>query len=97
MTIHRSAFTVRSVLSLSMPRSGIGPRGDKWSNAIYLGRERQHGQHVLYDDQIGKATFARTVIRVPNAEKWKPDSIAAVSALPWSLHEPRKPEVTFKD
>ena len=71
--------------------------GHKWSAAIYLGRERHQDQHVPYDDKLEKAVFARTVMRVPNAEKWRADAVAAVSALPWSLHEPLKPDVVFQD
>ena len=41
--------------------------------------------------------LARTVVRVPEAEKWSKDLLAAVRLTPMSLHQPRAPEVGFKD
>ena len=70
---------------------------ERWAEAIYLGRERKHGQHILFDGGSAAVAYARTVLRVPNAQKWKPTDIANVRVLPWSLHESRKPDVIFKD
>ena len=70
---------------------------ERWSQAMYLGRERQHGQHVLYDVASAKIAHARTVLRLPNAQKWCKDSLAAVRVTLYDIHEPKEPKVIFKD
>ena len=69
---------------------------ERWSAAIYLGRESKQGQHILFDGATGSVAHARTLMRLPNAQKWSAEAIAAVSITPWSLHEPSKPEVIFR-
>ena len=68
-----------------------------WAGAIYLGRENVSGQHILYDDEAKSVAYARTLMRVPNQEKWKLETLAAVRITPWSLHEASKPTVVFRD
>ena len=40
---------------------------------------------------------ARTVVRVPESEKWSKDLFAAVKLTPWAMHQPRELEVVFND
>ena len=70
---------------------------DRWAAAIYLGRDRQHGQHILYDNIAETICYARTVLRVPNADKFDSSKVAAVKVNPWSLHVPKQPDVVFRD
>ena len=70
---------------------------ERWSQCIYVGREREHGQHILYDVALKSVVHARTVMRLPNAQKWSKDDIAAVKATPASIHESRKPDVVFHE
>ena len=37
------------------------------------------------------------MLRVPIAQKWSSDVVAAVDVTPWSLHAPKQPDVVFKD
>ena len=41
--------------------------------------------------------YARTIIRVPEANKWDKDALAQIKATPWSLHVPRDTEVVLKE
>ena len=41
--------------------------------------------------------YARTIIRVPEANKWNKDSLAQLKATPWSLHVPPDTDVVFKE
>lgn len=41
--------------------------------------------------------MSRTVMRLPNAEKWNAGSLASVSVSPWNLHKRREPTVVFGD
>ena len=50
---------------------------------------------MLYSDDEVK--LARAVVRVPEAEKWDKDKLAAEKVTPLSMHQPREPEVVFKD
>ena len=62
-----------------------------------MGREREHGQHVLYDVAANSVVQARTIMTLPNAQKWSKDDIAAMQATPANLHESRKPDVVFQE
>ena len=50
---------------------------------------------MLYSE--GEVRLARTVVRVPESEKWNKDKLAAIRSTPLSMHQPREPEVVFKE
>ena len=50
---------------------------------------------MIYSDDSIK--LARTVVRVPNVEKWDRESLLAVKATPLSLHVPKDMEVVFRE
>ena len=52
---------------------------------------------MLCDIARQTVVHARRVIRVPNAETWSKDDVAAVRITTRNLHEASKPEVVFKD
>ena len=52
---------------------------------------------MLFDLEKGLIAYARTLMRLPNVEKWHKDSIAALKATPYDLHTSKEPTVTFKD
>ena len=41
--------------------------------------------------------YARTILRLPEPNKWDKDELAKIKATPWSLHTPKDTEVVFKD
>ena len=40
--------------------------------------------------------MARTVFRIPSAEKWNKESMAKIGCTPYVLHQPREPEMMFR-
>ena len=55
------------------------------------------GQHILYDGKTESVAYSRTIMRVPNAEKFEQDRLSSVSITPWQLHSPKEPEVVFTE
>jgi hypothetical protein len=41
--------------------------------------------------------YARTILRLPDDNKWSKEELAKIKATPWSLHVPSDPEVVFKE
>ena len=53
------------------------------------------GQYTLYDGESIK--LARTVMRVPEANKWDKEALSKVHVTQWGLNKPRDVEVVFKE
>ena len=69
--------------------------GRRFHQGVFVGIDRRTGQYMIYDgDEI---KLSRTVMRVPESEKWNKDLLAGVKVTPLSMHQPREPEVIFKD
>ena len=83
------SFKVRS----QEPLGSVDNR--RFHQGIFIGVDRRTGQYMLYSDD--EVRLARTVVRVPEKEKWDKDRIAAVKVTPLSMHAPREAEVVFKD
>ena len=41
--------------------------------------------------------MARTIMRMPGAEKWDKEALVKISCTPYTMHQPREPEVVFKE
>ena len=50
---------------------------------------------MLHDGNSIK--LARTVLRMPRAEKWNKEAMSKIGCTPYDLHQPREPEVTFRE
>ena len=69
--------------------------GRRFHQGVFVGIDRRTGQYMIYaGDEI---KLSRTVMRVPESEKWNKDLLAGVKVTPLSMHQPREPEVIFKD
>ena len=69
--------------------------GRRWHSGVFVGIDRRTSQYMVYsDDQV---RLARTVVRVPEADKWCKESVAGVRCTPWDLHVPRETEIIFKE
>ena len=68
--------------------------GRRWHSGVFVGVDRRTGQYVIYSDD---QRLARTVVRVPEADKWCKESLSAVRCTPWDLHVPREKEIIFKE
>ena len=62
-----------------------------------MGNDKRTGQYVVFDQDLGGIKHARTIMRVPEPQKWSLDRIKEVSATPYSTHVPDVPEVTFRE
>ena len=76
------------------PIAGIADKR-RFHDGIFLGVDRRTGQYMLYAE--GEIKLARTVVRVPDSEKWSKDLLSAIRVTPYSQHIPREAEVVFKD
>ena len=71
------------------------PDGRRWHSGVFVGIDRRTGQYKIYsDDQV---RLARTVVRVPEVDKWCKDSLSGVRITPWDLHVPRETEIIFTE
>ena len=59
-----------------------------------MGIDRRTGQYMIYSD--GELQCSRTIMRMPEAEKFSKDLLSGVSITPWDLHTPKQPEVVFQ-
>ena len=41
--------------------------------------------------------YARSVLRLAESRKWNSDELAKVASTPWDLHQPKDPEVVFRE
>ena len=55
------------------------------------------GQHFLFDSKTGPVAYSRTVMRIHKAQMFDKEQLSSVSIAPWQLHDPKKPEVVFKE
>ena len=73
---------------------GSNVDGRRFHQGVFVGVDRRTGQYMIYSDEGLK--MARTVMRMPDANKWNREALAAVRATPWDLHASKEPEVVFK-
>ena len=68
--------------------------GSRFHSGIFVGIDQRTGQYMIFSDDGIK--LARTVVRVPELEKWDKSALAGVRSTPHDLHAPRETEVVFK-
>ena len=76
------------------PIGGIAD-GRRFHAGIFVGVDRRTGQYMLHKGRTIK--LARTVLRMPGAEKWNKEATSKICCTPYDLHQPREPEVTFRE
>ena len=62
---------------------------------MVLGICKLTGQYILHDD--GQVRMVRTIMRVPDGNKWDAEKVEQVQCWPWQLHTKKAPGVIFKD
>ena len=62
---------------------------------IWLGIDYKTGQYVYCGD--GAIKFTRTLLRMPDAQKWSAENLAAIRQTPFDIHATAEPEVIFKE
>ena len=71
------------------------PDGRRWHVGLFLGIDRRTGQYIVHGEHGIK--FARTIIRLPDANKWNKEALEKLNVTPQSLHIPKEPEVVFRE
>ena len=64
---------------------------------MWLGIDGRTGHHILFDASQGGIQYGRTLMRMPDAQKFDLDKIASVTATPWSIHETAQQDGVFAD
>ena len=74
------------------------PGTDKrWATGLWLGIDLRTGQYIFWDPKLLTVQYARTLLRLPDVEKWDREKASSMSKTPWSLHEDAPPEVRFPE
>ena len=73
---------------------GIADSGLRFGMGVWLGIDERTGQHIIYDSNHG-IRHARTLLRLPDAQKFESERAAAVSVTPWSTSPVAKPGIVF--
>ena len=58
---------------------------------LLFGIEARSGKHIMYDPDQGGICPARSLMRLPDSQKFEYDRAAPVSAMPWSTHAAERP------
>ena len=61
----------------------------------FVGVDRRTVHYMLHDGET--MSLARTVMRMPTADKWSKDALSAIASTPYNLHVPNEPEVVFRE
>ena len=69
--------------------------GRRFHLGVFVGVDRRTGQYMLLDGETVR--LARTIMRMPTADKWNKEALAKVSSTPYDLHAPKDVEVTFRE
>ena len=67
----------------------------KWDRGVFLGICKMTGRYRIWTGEGVSA--ARTVVRLPDVEKWSMEKIAGVTQRPHQLHENSEPQVVFRE
>ena len=69
--------------------------GRRFHAGTFIGIDRRTGQYISHDGSDVK--LARTILRMPGAAKRSKDALVKVGCTPYDLHQPREPEVVFRE
>ena len=63
----------------------LAPAGDgrKWHVGTFVGVDQRTGQYMIHDS--GNVKFARTLLRMPEPDKFDKDELAKIVVTPWDL------------
>ena len=72
-----------------------GTLASRWSMGVFIGVCSMTGQYIVFDGH--EVAYSRTVVQVPDQQKWSMENISNVNVRPFQLHVPKEPRVIFKD
>ena len=67
----------------------------RWNTGVWIGIERRTGQYIMFDAEVNGIRHARTILRLPESQKWSVDKIREVGFTTWAAHEPTSPQTVF--
>ena len=59
-----------------------------------MGIDCRTGQYTIHDGETTR--LARTLMRMPTADKWNKESLSGIASTPYSLHVSKELEVVFR-
>ena len=75
----------------------IAGTSQRFSVGVWLGLELKTGQYILWDPKLEGIRHSRTLMRLPDADKFDRDKTSSVALPPWSLHRDAEPHVRFPE
>ena len=67
----------------------------KCHEGTFVGVDQRAGQYMIHGSGVIKV--ARTIMRMPEPDKFNKEELAKIAVTPWDMHVPREMEVVFKD
>jgi hypothetical protein len=68
----------------------------KWADGAFVGYSWTSNTYAI-ETRAGGITTARSIKRVPMANRWCPETLSKITATPWSRRERSAPEVRFTE
>ena len=68
--------------------------GRRWRVGAFIGVDRRTGQYIIHDG--GEVKYARTILRMPEANKFDRAELAKIAVIPWDLHVPREARLSSR-
>ena len=56
----------------------------RWGNGLFLGVRARSNELIVIDETSKELKYVRTVKRVPEEQRWNPDSLEWVTMVPWN-------------
>ena len=66
----------------------------RWGTGVFLGPCKLSGQYRIYSD--GGIRMARTIKRLPDPQKWKPEIIQNITLTPWQVHAAKSQDTNLQ-
>ena len=81
-------------------RSQEGSVGDtnlRFGLGVWIGVDARTGQHIFFDTATTTIRHARTLMRLPDVEKFAGTGVAQMSITPWASSATETPKAVFAD
>ena len=67
----------------------------RWTTGVFIGMCKMTGRYLVWNDV--SVIAARSILRMPDVQKWNKDRVDAIAMRPYQLHKPVEPRVIFKE
>ena len=69
----------------------------RWATGMWMGIDLRTGQYILWNSQLKSIQYCRTLLRLPEVEKWNREQLSSVAMTPCSMHKESEPHVRFPE